>query len=278
MLTNLSEPLEAARRGSRAVGSFNVYSHDTIRGVLSCAERLGEPVVVAFGAGYLDRMELAEFVSMAKYRAERLSVPVVLHLDHCRDLSVLEEAMEAGFGSVMYDGSHLPFEENVRNSAEVARMAAGRGVSVEAELGSLALGDHSAEGELGDDERFTDPEAAREFVERTKIDALAVSIGTVHGFYKGEPDIRIDILKRIRERTELPLVLHGGSGTPPAILRECIANGIRKINVNTELSQSAVDRIAELVAEDGHIHLSKLSAAVVAAVDQAVEKQIKLFR
>lgn len=278
MLTNLAAVLGPAQRGAYAVGSFNVYSGETIRGVIDRAAQLRSPVIVAFGAGYLPNMDLEEVAALVSRRAAAADVPVVLHLDHCRDLGVVEKAASVGFTSVMYDGSHLDFEENVRGSAEAVRFSRALGASVEAELGSLALGAHSNEGGIGDAERYTDPAAAREFVERTGVDALAVSIGTVHGMYRGEPNIRVDLLKRIRAATSVPLVLHGGSGTPEAVLRECIANGICKINVNTEISQRAVADIAALVAADPNVHLSKLCLGAAASVAEVVGKYIALFR
>jgi fructose-bisphosphate aldolase class II len=235
------------------------------------------PVIVAFGAAYAQNMDLEEVAALVSHRASKTELPVVLHLDHCKDPAFIERAIKAGFTSVMYDGSHLGFDENLAATADAVRMAHGAKVSLEAELGSLAQGLHSNEGELGDREQYTDPEAARRFVEKTKVDALAVSIGTVHGMYKGEPKIRLDILAAIRARVDLPLVLHGGSGTPADILRKCIALGICKINVNTELSQRAVRNMAELIKSDGNVHFSKLSLGAIHAVEEAVDEYLDLF-
>ncbi|MFA6505792.1 MAG: class II fructose-bisphosphate aldolase [Treponemataceae bacterium] len=277
MLTNLEKMLRLAQMGRFSVGSFNVYNYETIKGVLAGAERKRVPVIVAFGAGYLPNMDLEEVVALVSYRAEKMDLPVALHLDHCRNPEIIKKAAICGFTSVMYDGSSLPFDENLKNTAEIVAFAHTLNVSVEAELGSLALGAYSNEGEVGSAEQYTDPRSAHDFCERTGIDALAVSIGTVHGMYKGEPNIRVDILKKIRRETAVPLVLHGGSGTPEAILRECIANGICKINVNTEISKHAVDRIARAVEKDPDIHLSKVSLKTIEAVEEVVEKYIALF-
>ncbi|MBQ1407735.1 MAG: class II fructose-bisphosphate aldolase, partial [Eubacterium sp.] len=195
---------------------------------------------------------------------------ICLHLDHCKDIGIIRQAIDAGFGSVMYDGSALPFEENVKNTKLVCDMAHAKGVSVEAELGSLAAGASSHEGEATDREIYTDPSMAAEFIERTGVDALAVSIGTVHGLYTGTPDIRVDILKEINKACGIPLVLHGGSGTPKDKILECIANGISKINVNTEIAMFAAGRLKERLAADELPHLSVLQRGITDDVCEIV--------
>ena len=177
----------------------------------------------------------------------------------------------------MYDGSALDFEENVKNTQTVCKMAHEKNVSVEAELGSLALGAYSNETDIDHGQAYTDPAKAKEFVERTGVDALAVSIGTVHGMYKAKPNIRIDILEKIAKEVSIPLVLHGGSGTPEETILKCIENGICKINVNTEISQYTVGKIAAKIAEEPNTHLSKLTLLTEEYVSEIVEKYIKLF-
>ena len=177
----------------------------------------------------------------------------------------------------MYDGSALPFEENAANSKLVADYAHAKDVSVEAELGSLALGEHSNETDIDHGQAYTDPVKAKEFVEITGIDALAVSIGTVHGMYKGTPNIRVDILKEINAAVSVPLVLHGGSGTPEEILLECIDNGICKINVNTEISQYTVKKLGNIISQEPNTHLSKLTLLQSEYVSEIVEKYMELF-
>ena len=178
----------------------------------------------------------------------------------------------------MYDGSSLPYEQNVANTSKVVEVAHSCNVSVEAELGSLATGVDSHEGKLTDEEIYTDPLQARDFVQKTGVDALAVSIGTVHGMYKGVPNIRVDILKNIKEKVNIPLVLHGGSGIPQDILRDCIDNGICKINVNTEISVYTIDKMKQLLNNDSKYHLSEVSLMQTNYVKEIVCRYMKLFK
>lgn len=276
MLVNLKEILAPAYEKHYAVGSFNCYSYETFRGCIAAGEETGKPVIAAFGAAYLKNMSLETVHAIVVSLTREVRVPVCLHLDHCSDMDIIYRAIQAGFGSVMYDGSMLPFAENVANTHAVCHVAHACGVSVEAELGSLAVGADSHEGRTEDVEQYTDPAAAREFVAATEVDALAVSIGTVHGLYKGTPHIRTDILADIHRAVDVPLVLHGGSGTPEEDLRACIARGIAKINVNTEISSAVVAQTADLLTREKP-HYSVLSLRQVGYVKAAVKKYIGMF-
>ena len=275
MLVNLKKILSGLNQ--KAIGSFNIYSYETIHGVCKAVEKTGQPAIISFGASYLNNMSLNTVKYIVEEAAKDLPADVALHLDHCKDMDVIKAAVEVGFTSVMYDGSALPFEENVKNSRTVANMAHSNGVSVEAELGSLALGEHSNETDIDHGEAYTNPNNAADFVNMTGVDALAVSIGTVHGMYKAKPNIRIDILKEISQHVSIPLVLHGGSGTPEEKLVVCIENGIKKINVNTEISQYTVAKLYEIITEDKNVHLSKLTLLQSDIVSEIVEKYIRLF-
>ncbi len=278
MLVNFTSMLKDAYSRHIAIGSFNAYNYETIRGIIEAGRQMGGgPVIVAFGKKYLDNMHLADAVAIVKALAADDPMEVCLHLDHCSDIDIIRQAIAAGFGSVMYDGSALPFEENAANTRLVCELAHAQGVSVEAELGSLAAGDRSHEGTAEDREKYTDPAKAREFIERTGVDALAVSIGTVHGLYKGTPNVRIDILKEIDAQCGIPLVLHGGSGTPEETIKAAIANGISKINVNTEISVYTVDKIKQLLAAKAP-HLADLSKLEEKSVTEVVLKYMKFFR
>lgn len=278
MLKNFNGMLRAAWEGGYAVGSFNVYNYETMRGAIQAAERMNQPIIVAFGAKYLSNMMLREASALALLLSEEHGVDVCLHLDHCPKLETVFQAIQAGFTSVMYDGSALPFEENVANTALVCGVAHSCNVSVEAELGSLAATDSSHEGSRDDKEVYTSPAAAKEFVQRSGCDALAVSIGTVHGLYTGEPNVRTDILKEINAAVGIPLVLHGGSGVPEATIRECISNGISKINVNTEISAYTVEQTEKLLAADKKPHLATIAEKQVEFVGEVVEKYMRFFR
>ncbi|MDR3562255.1 MAG: class II fructose-bisphosphate aldolase [Negativicutes bacterium] len=276
MMVNLSAVLKGARQGKYAVGSFNVYSYETIRGVVEAGREMGYPTIVAFGENYLTNMELTEVTALVGAMAAKADIPVVLHLDHCKSFAHIVQAIKAGFTSVMYDGSALPFAENMAKTAEIVRIAHAAGVSVEAELGALAGGDFS--NEEAAKEIYTNPEQARQFVAETNIDALAVSIGTVHGMYKGTPKVDVGVLKKIATVVDIPLVLHGGSGTPETIVRECIANGIAKINVNTEISMYTVEKIQGMLASGERPHLSQVALKQVGFVKDVVKKYSAMFR
>lgn len=276
MLVNLQTIVDAAHKEKYAIGAFNCYNYETIKGTIEAASEINRPVIVAFGAKYLPNMSLADAHAIVSSLASNYDIPICLHLDHCSDLDVIKSAIEVGFTSVMYDGSMLPYEKNIENTKKVVQLSHSKNVSVEAELGSLATGLESHEGSENDIEKYTDPQQAKEFVEKTGVDALAVSIGTVHGLYKGEPNIRIDILKEINEKVKIPLVLHGGSGTPSNKLRKCITNGIAKINVNTEISKFVVDETKKLLNE-GNLHYSTLSLKQQHFVKEVVKKYLHIF-
>jgi fructose-bisphosphate aldolase class II len=277
VLTNMGPLLAAAQARRYAVGSFNVYSYETIRGVLEAGAKAQQPVIVAFGERYLENMDFVTVVGICRSVAANLDVDYAIHLDHCKSLDNVYRAIHAGFTSVMYDGSALPFEANLANTAAVVRVAHALGVSVEAELGSLASGVDSQERADNDEQVYTDPAEAADFVGRSGCDALAVSIGTVHGAYKGEPHIRLEILDGIRKAVEIPLVLHGGSGTPEDVVAACIAGGITKINVNTEISMDASGRLKTFLDDAGTPHLSIISSRLIEYVTASVTGYIEQF-
>ena len=275
MMISFADMLAAARRGHYAVGSFNVYNYETIRGVIESGRDAKLPVIVAFGAGYLPNMELDEVAGLVRTMAASSATAVALHLDHCKSFDTIVRAIKAGFSSVMYDGSALPFEENLRETTRVVQVAHAVGVGVEAELGALAKGAHSNEEDSR--EIYTSPAEAKRFAAESGVDALAVSIGTVHGMYKGTPRVDVGVLKEIAALVSIPLVLHGGSGTPESIIRECIANGIAKINVNTEISMHALDKMRAYLSSAKETHLSQVSRETVGAVKEVVRRYMALF-
>ena len=276
MMVNFAALLAEARQNQYAIGSFNVYNYETVRGVVEAGSELGYPTIVAFGENYLVNMELEEMAALVKAMSQRVDIPLVLHLDHCKSFATIVRAVKAGFTSVMYDGSSLPFAENMKKTAEIVAIAHAAGVSVEAELGAIGGGEFS--NEEAAEEIYTNPEQAAEFVAATDVDALAVSIGTVHGMYKGTPKVDVGVLKQIAEVVAKPLVLHGGSGTPEDIVRECIKSGIAKINVNTEISVHTVQTLKELLASGRSYHLSQLALKEVDSIKEVVKKYSAMFR
>jgi len=278
MLVNMKEILYYAKLRNYAVGSFNIYSYETIKGVLESAKHQKTPVILAFGEKYLENMDFELVFGLVKTLSKDIEVPVALHLDHCSNLENVYKAIKAGFTSVMYDGSLLPYEQNVANTLKAVEVAHSCNVSVEAELGSLAAGENSHEGKSTDEEVYTNPLQAKDFVQKTRVDVLAVSIGTVHGIYNGTPNIRVDILKKINEEVGIPLALHGGSGTPEDIIRICIQNGICKVNVNTEVSSYTACKMKGLLNEGKRYHLSQISLKQIEYVKEIVCTYMKLFK
>lgn len=245
-LLTLKHMLQIAESGGFAVGAFAPRCAPLIRPILEAGEALRSPVIVQISQNEFNWYEVgpAEIADelRAQMRALGTTVPVTLHLDHTRDFSVIETAIEAGFTSVMIDMSARPLEENIRITRDVTIYAHNRGVSVEAELGRIGTTDFI---ETDDDEElYTDPDEAGYFVEQTKVDALAVSVGTAHGVYKvRQPRIDFDRLRAIRERTSVHIVLHGGSGVPATMIHEAIrlpGGGISKVNIATDLEVAAL--------------------------------------
>jgi len=275
MINNLKELLKNAEENKYALGSFNIYNYETIKGVFNAIKAENADGIIAFGAKYVSCMDLKEVSNLIRTVSCGYGKNIVIHLDHCSDFNLIKEAIEVGFTSVMIDGSHLLYEDNVKLTKEVCDYAHRRGVSVEAELGSIALGDHSNEDEAN--EEYTDPLKAKDFVERTGVDCLAISIGTVHGTYKGTPKISVKRLKEIKEVVSIPLVLHGGSGTPPETIKECIKNGICKININTEMSKNAVAGMYETIKQNEKTHFSQLSVIAREKVTEVAKKYIRFF-
>ncbi|QYR22786.1 class II fructose-bisphosphate aldolase [Paenibacillus sp. sptzw28] len=275
MLSNTKAMLSRAQVSKQAVAAFNVYSLETVQAAVSAAEKAGQPVIIALGERYFGTVDVEGFAAMVKAIAAKSGVPVALHLDHAYEKQSVIRAIRSGFTSVMYDGSKFPLEENISITREIVSIAHMVDVAVEAEIGSLARGAFSDEEE--GDGTLTDPQSAKQFVEATGVDFLAAAIGTVHGMYTGEPNINIGLLKQIREAVHVPLVLHGGSGTPDEVIRETIRNGICKINVNTEISMAAVSYLKSLHENAKTPHLSDVMSHMQGIMEESMEKFIRLF-
>jgi fructose-bisphosphate aldolase class II len=275
----LREVLGAALRGRYAVGAFAARYTPLVRAILRGAQQARSPAIVQISQKELTRygIEPAEMAGefFRGVGDEGITVPLVLHLDHTRELGVIRDAIAAGFTSVMIDASERPLEENIAVSREVAEYAHARGVSVEAELGRIGTTDF-VETEH-DEEMYTDPEEAGRFVRETGVDALAVSVGTAHGVYSvRRPKVDYRRLRAIRERVEIPLVLHGGSGVPAEMMIEGIRlpdGGVSKVNIATDLE------LAFLGALGREDRLTNAQARALPAADrdralQAVEDTV----
>lgn len=273
MIADLPSVLVKARRGGYAVGAFNVYNLETVDAVLAGARELGSPVIIAFGERYLKNFPIRAVASIVKTMAQDSPVPVVLHLDHANKIESIEQAIGAGFTSVMIDGSKNPLEENIAVTNKAVALARPKGVSVEAELGRITRTGVAAE------DLFTDPAEAVEFMKRTGVDALAVSVGTVHGLYKGEPTLDLERLARIAMDVHAPLVLHGGSGVPEDLIRKAIRLGVAKLNINTEMSIAGVNAVRAFLSAKGNenTRLEELMVEARDAMVGVVKRYIEFF-
>lgn len=274
-LVNLKEILAGTRKGKYAVGSFNFNGFEDVKGMIRGGVETNAPVIVMSSPATTKYLGLNAVCGMVKGLAEDAGIPVALHLDHCTDEDFIRECVKAGFTSVMIDASTKPYQENIEASRRIAEFAHSYGCSVEAELG--VIGGHE-EGAATGEVLYTNPDDVPEFVEKTGVDALAVAVGTVHGFYKSAPKIDFDRITTICELTETPIVLHGGTGVPVEDFKRAIACGISKINVGTELKYAFSDSLKKAVAEkSGEIDPRKLMAVVTDDCAKIVREKIDVF-
>jgi len=276
-LVSLSEILPLARTKRRAVGAFEVWNMESVQAVITAAEELNQPVILQVGPYEADYAGIEDISHIALYHSRRAKVPVAVHLDHGESFKRVMQCVNHGFTSVMLDVSHLSFEENIRATKEVVRLAHSCGLSVEGELGRIG-GEEADINVTSDDTHLTDPDEAVRFVDETGIDCLAVAIGTVHGFYRGQPNIRLGLLEKIAKKISLPLVLHGGSGIPADIIRRAIALGIAKINICTEFVACFSDTfVGERSEEDFRYNVPGVFTKPRAVATELAKEKIRLF-
>lgn len=278
-LVTLKELLQDAERRKYAIGGFVLVNLEWLQAVAEAAEKKLSPLCLCIAQVHFDFVDMEALAPAIHQASQKLSVPVAVHLDHGKTLDAIMRAIKCGFTSVMFDGSDLPFEENVEMTKRIVDFAHSVGVSVEAELGAVGGGYGKSEGgEAPPPELLTDPLQAAEFVRRTNCDALAVAIGTVHGKYKGKPKLDFERLKRIRELTNVPLVLHGGSGIPPEDVKKAVELGVRKINIYYDMQRAATERVKELVNRDGDaVTYPDIMSACKLGVKETVEYYMDVF-
>jgi len=234
MYKNLKEVTAMADELNMTIGAFNTHNLEMLPEMIRAAKEMGSPIIIQTSIDTAKYIGYKVLVAVVKELAADEMVDVVLHLDHARDFNEIKAAIDAGFSSVMYDGSHLPFKENISKTRAVVEYAHAHGVSVEGELGTIG-GTEEGISVAENDKVYTKPEDAVEFVEKTGVDALAIAIGTNHGQFKSKTDVNIPLLKEINAVVDVPLVIHGGTGVKEEDYPELINNGIRKFNVGTEL-------------------------------------------
>ena len=300
LLTN-KELLERAKKGGYAVGAFNINNLEILQAIVSAGEMEKSPVIIAVSEGAIQYAGLRYIISMVRTASEQTPIPLSLHLDHGKDVDIIRSCIDNGFTSVMIDGSHLEFNENIAITEKIVEMARPKAVSVEGELGRLKGIEEKVS--VAEREAFlTDPQVAEEFVKRTGVDALAVAIGTSHGAYKfkGETKLDFERLREISRKVDIPLVLHGASGVPQSVLekaerfgaklpgakgipdeaiQKAISLGICKINIDTDLRLSFVGAIREvLTTKPEEFDPRKILGPAREAIKQTVQSKMKLFR
>jgi fructose-bisphosphate aldolase class II len=270
-LVNMKDMLCEARKAKRAVGAFNVANYETALAVFRAAEAEREPVIVQLYMRLFDTGKARDLAPTLRGLAERATVPVALHLDHGATERQAADALAWGYTSVMFDGSRLPFDENAARTKAVADAAHAAGATCEGEIGHVAMGDETA---------LTEPDEAAAFAKASGVDALAVSIGTAHGYYKAEPKLDIPRCAAIAEALPgVPLVLHGGSGTPLADVRRAIESGIAKVNIATEFLDTYIKSTLQVYGDlnGGFVPPDKLADPIVDACAAHVARLVRFF-
>ncbi|MFO8006335.1 MAG: class II fructose-bisphosphate aldolase [Candidatus Brocadiia bacterium] len=275
-LVNLTPILKAAREGHYAVGAFNIVDYNSMLAVVRAAEELEAPVIVQTSVKTVVRWGHGPLVEWARQIAGDSPVPVALHLDHCRDVDYCKSCIEAGWTSVMIDGSREPYGKNLAMTRQVVEAAAPEGVSVEAELGQIRGVEDDIE--VSEEEAgLADPDKAVEFCEGLGLAAFAPAIGTAHGVYKGEPKVAFDRLEEIARRTGLPIALHGGTGLSDDVFQRCIELGCAKVNISTQLKYAFIDGFCDFHAEHRQYSPLKVIAAQFERVKREMADNIERF-
>ncbi len=275
MLANLNDVLKPARENKKAVGLFNTCSLELARGVLEAAEELQVPVIIGTAEILLPVASLEIMADLLLPMADRASVPVVVHLDHGLKEETCKRALELGFSSIMYDCSTDPYEVNVQKISEMAKLAHSYHATIEAELGHVA--DNEGAGAVNDPTMYyTQPEQAKDFTDRTGVDALAIAVGTAHGAYKLPPKLDFDRIRQIASTIDTFLVLHGGSGLSDDDFHRAIREGISKVNIFTDINHAGARAAYETYAAGKEL-VTDQQPAMVEAIKQATMEKMRLF-
>jgi fructose-bisphosphate aldolase class II len=283
-LVSMKEILRDARKKRYAVGCYNAINLEMIRGVIGAAEEERSPVILCHAEVHFKYTPIEKIAPILVREAENAKVPVAILLDHGKSFDAVVKAMKLGFNAIMYDGSNLGYEENIKNTKEIVKIARAMGVSVEAELGHVTRPKSGgAEGEeddsvIDDTSLYTEPEQAKEFVERTGVDALAVAFGTAHGVYLKTPRLDLERLDMISKKVDVPLVMHGGSGLSEEDFKGSIQSGISKINYYTGMAVNCAERLKEeLLTADGKAFYHNLMMTAINTFYEDARKTIRLF-
>jgi tagatose 1,6-diphosphate aldolase GatY/KbaY len=275
MLSPTASLLEEAQKGRYAIGAFNVYNLEGVLAVIGAAEAEGSPVMLQVHPSAV-RFGGRALIDLCLAAARASVVPTSVHLDHSSSEGAITLALNAGVSSIMADGSHLSYEDNMAFTGAMCALAGSYGAAVEAELGRLT-GTEDGLSVPEYEAKLTDPSMASDFARRTGIHALAVCIGNVHGYYRGEPRLDFDRLAAIRERVKVPLVLHGASGLPDELVRRSVELGVCKFNVNTEVRDAYTRALKKRFDEAPPPDLIDLMGQAVSAMREVVAAKLRLF-
>ncbi|MEH7009510.1 class II fructose-bisphosphate aldolase [Neobacillus niacini] len=271
-LVKMKDILSYAEENQYGVGAFSVANVEMVIGAVRAAEELRSPLILQIAEVRLKHSPLHLIGPVMVAAAKKATVPVAVHFDHGLTEEKIREALEIGFSSIMYDGSHLPLEKNITETKKMAAIARNYGATVEAEIGQVG---GSEDGSVDLEVLITSTEEAKRFTAETEIDALAIAIGNAHGLYKGEPKLRFDRLEEINREVDIPLVLHGGSGISKKDFRTSIHHGIRKINVATSTFHSVVNTVNEAAPFKDYFSYQEV---VIVAVVENVKRHMEMFQ
>ena len=278
MLVNLKEILKYAEDNKCAVGMFNATGFDSLQAIIKAAEKLKQPVILAHAEVHNVYNDISLVAPVMLNLAKNSKVPVCVHLDHGTTLEMIERAINLGFTSIMIDASSLPFEENIKFTKQVVDMCHPKNISVEGEIGQLITSENGTSNKLKSKEYYyTKPNEAKEFVEKTSVDALAIAFGTAHGFYKEKPLLDVNVIKNVKKLVNVPLVMHGGSGLSKEQFQDCIKAGIRKINYYSYMSKAGYEAAKKLIESNKTSYLHDVEFEAMKAMEKNVEEAIKIF-
>jgi len=275
-LVSMKELMDGALAGGYAVGAFNVNNMEYIQAVVEAAAEARSPVIVQAADSECAYMGHANFVQMVKSIGAEYDIPIAIHLDHGSSFESAMRCVRAGFTSVMFDGSKLPYEENVATMKRIVDVCKVLGVTVEGEIGRIG-GEELNQGDAVPEELLSDPVESLDFCSRTGIDCLAAAIGTVHGFYKSTPKLDFPRLQKIKAAVKLPIVLHGGTGIPEGDIKQAISLGVAKINFSTVVRHACITQLSKTLEENpGNLDLMFILSKSKQKMKDAIANQIRM--
>ncbi|AEM77806.1 class II fructose-bisphosphate aldolase [Thermoanaerobacter wiegelii] len=270
----MNDLLIAARKNKYAIGGFNFNFYDDALGIVLGAYELSSPVFLMASEGTVKFLGVKKIVNYVKQLKEDFNIPIVLHLDHGKNIEIIKECIKDGFDSIMYDGSLLDFENNIKNTRMIAELCHDRGIPLEGELGRISGIEENVE---NIDDVLTDPDSVVEFIERSKVDSLAIAIGNAHGLYKDKPKLDFERLSKINDISSVSLVLHGGTGIPLEDIKKAIKLGISKVNIGTEIKITYFKTIKRYIGTINKNDVRHLISTIQNDIKELVKQYIEIF-